>query len=345
MAKSVRVAAAVGALLTGLACDPATAESVCGDRACSAGERCVAANCRVTCGPGSACPDGFTCEVDICMPAGQGGLSSSGGFVVVPGATSRPEGAASSTATAPGSSSAVFASSSATHPVTSSAPSSIAAASSSSSLAAASSSSAPSSSAQGCAAQARPCFTGVDTGSGCRFDYRCTARGQVCVAPDNTCVNYAVSQTPNQLHAGECDRVIVGQKVYVICNIPGGWYTSHSHCAELPGFGLGSITTAEEQAALAQWIWGGDFWMGLTNRQDANPPLVPAAPSPDGRWVWLDGSAYDATSFGWNTAAAPWCNGEPNNPNSEHCVMFRANGDCWDDHACTTANPFICARE
>ncbi|XP_055370087.1 type-2 ice-structuring protein-like isoform X2 [Betta splendens] len=56
----------------------------------------------------------------------------------------------------------------------------------------------------------------------------------------------------------------------------------------------------------------------------------------DTTWFWSDGTSFTFTF---------WCQGEPNNPDKQHCLQMNYSGKkCWDDLQCDRRLPSVCVK-
>ncbi|XP_078674702.1 C-type lectin lectoxin-Lio2-like [Branchiostoma floridae x Branchiostoma belcheri] len=134
---------------------------------------------------------------------------------------------------------------------------------------------------------------------------------------------------------------------YKLIRDPVSWSEADRGCRRL-GAHLASVLDDEESRFITHLISDVDnrlVWLGLTRE---------APSSPDGRWMWTDGSRYSYTN---------WAPGEPNNgltadgPMGEQCAGARPrastgfwekllrtagkNGQ-WNDRNCQHRHPYIC---
>ncbi|MEW5855229.1 MAG: lectin-like protein [Myxococcota bacterium] len=186
-----------------------------------------------------------------------------------------------------------------------------------------------------CEIQAGGCFNWTQDANGtCSFTYKCP-EGWLCTALNGADVCNQVWYDP-----GVCGRLIVGARVYLVCNtVGGGWNECRNWCLEtLPGFDSATITNAEEHAALGNFL-NGDVWVGLTDRNQ----LLDGTPvSSEGVYVWIDGTPFD---YGATLGLTPWCGGEPNNAGGdEDCVEYNGGNNCWNDTECNNSRYCMCSR-
>ncbi|MCB9599254.1 MAG: C-type lectin domain-containing protein [Sandaracinus sp.] len=120
----------------------------------------------------------------------------------------------------------------------------------------------------------------------------------------------------------ECNRIVRAGHRYHFCRVAYRWTDARDFCDTL-GAALLTVDDADENAFVrtaADGGGGGDWWIGLNDRED------------EGTWRWDSGS-----SSGYRN----WGNLEPNNFANEDCVSMRPDAR-WNDSGCNSNLRFVC---
>ncbi|XP_061883227.1 type-2 ice-structuring protein-like [Entelurus aequoreus] len=100
------------------------------------------------------------------------------------------------------------------------------------------------------------------------------------------------------------------------------WVNAETHCQTMGG-NLASIHHGDEHNFL-QTLTQSEAWIGGS---DCQTP---------GSWFWIDGTGVSGTF---------WCPQKPDNTQQECCLKTNTQiGKCWDDTACDTLLPYVCAK-
>ncbi|XP_054636829.1 type-2 ice-structuring protein-like [Dunckerocampus dactyliophorus] len=100
------------------------------------------------------------------------------------------------------------------------------------------------------------------------------------------------------------------------------WADAEKQCQTMGG-NLVSVHSGDEHKFI-QTLTQSDAWIGGSGCQVA------------GAWFWIDGTAMSETF---------WCPQKPDNTLPECCLQTNSQvGKCWDDIACDTLLPFVCAK-
>ncbi|XP_061763159.1 type-2 ice-structuring protein-like [Nerophis ophidion] len=100
------------------------------------------------------------------------------------------------------------------------------------------------------------------------------------------------------------------------------WVNAERHCQTMGG-NLASIHQDDEHKFL-QTLTKSEAWIGGSACQMA------------GSWFWSDGTDMSETF---------WCPQRPDDAPEECCLQTNSQvGKCWDDVACDTLLPFVCAK-
>jgi len=115
--------------------------------------------------------------------------------------------------------------------------------------------------------------------------------------------------------------VVSGGHCYMRVDAPATWDAAAADCKARDGF-LASITSTEENAAIATLVGSGTAWIGLEDKFEAN-------------FFWQDDEPRMFTSY----AAT-----EPNGGTAENCTSMAAADGTWSDAVCTVTLPYVCER-
>ncbi|XP_061732356.1 type-2 ice-structuring protein-like isoform X1 [Nerophis ophidion] len=100
------------------------------------------------------------------------------------------------------------------------------------------------------------------------------------------------------------------------------WVNAEKQCQTMGG-NLASIHQDDEHKFL-QTLSQAEAWIGGSDCQTA------------GNWLWSDGTGMSGTF---------WCPQKPDDTLDECCLQTNSQiGKCWDDVACNTLLPFVCAK-
>ncbi len=98
---------------------------------------------------------------------------------------------------------------------------------------------------------------------------------------------------------------------YQVFEMEMSWHGARDYCRDLGGH-LATIGSEQEQRFIAQLADGRYLYLGATDEDE------------EGTWVWIDGTAFDYTS---------WFGGQPNNWSDEDYLATYDDGDWVDVHA------------
>ena len=125
-----------------------------------------------------------------------------------------------------------------------------------------------------------------------------------------------------------------GTHCFALFRTPAIWTDARTACTALAGGHLAIITSAAENALVAQLAAGHDTFLGATDMVT------------EGTWLWVDGTPLSYTN---------WRLGEPSNGGGayeEDCLVIEGSktpDDTWDDRPCDPSQvatsgsfPYVC---
>ncbi|XP_029029226.3 type-2 ice-structuring protein-like [Betta splendens] len=107
------------------------------------------------------------------------------------------------------------------------------------------------------------------------------------------------------------------------------WGQAEKNCQAMGGH-LASLKNKEEY-----------FWVQhFINYYTHTSPLTwigGSSRAGDTTWLWSDGNSFSFTF---------WCQGEPNYPDTQHCLQMNdSDKKCWDNFQCNARLPSVCVND
>jgi cysteine-rich repeat protein len=130
------------------------------------------------------------------------------------------------------------------------------------------------------------------------------------------CTSACIDCPVDELHRDEPDT----GHCYRRTDFPSLAWTDARDACEAAGEHLATLTEEEERTFLADW----PDYIGLSDLQVMS------------QWTWVTGERFEFDA---------WTDGEPNLPETEHCVYERPDLDGWNNVACDTELTYACERE